>query len=948
MVYNCIVNGCTNLRGKGERRAFHAFPKKNDVLREAWKHAVGREDGLPNKARVCSDHFTESSYKSKNKSRWILNDDAVPSEMLDLPHHPPPKRRKTEEPLEELSRVTVETNQESDEIMQPSTSSGNVERPLGLRDICSFFRDTCDLGKKKAVQPPVSVTQEEIPQEPSQPDEKVRRQLQLKEKECNRWRMRFKRLKSKLKKMKCKVCEQNSTPKTIVKIPEGRFDDKQLAVVRELMSEKKQGKQYSEGIRKFAHGLLYYSPRAYDHVAQLFTLPSTRTMRSDLSGIDCWPGLLSVCFNELARHKGDIRYSDGALSVDEMSIKKLVQYVPSLGRGFGFVDYGGLLEKGDSKDLATDALVVMVTGLRSHWKLPLAWFLVHGVCAKDQAQIINMVIYRCYEDAELIIRTTVMDGTAHNVATFNSLGCNLTPEDGCVEKIETSFPHPHPKVDGPVYAMLDPGHMAKNIRGLLKHYGQIEWVGRGWVKWKYLELLDNIQTLHDFRLGNKLTSKHINFEKNKMKVKLAVQLMSDSVARALKWAYHEKIEGFYEDDCLVTAQFLELHDRLFDILNSRAPNLPGYKGALSVGNFPKISAVFENVKLMYFDMCITQTRKLKRGVKVTRKKLLLCDRKTGPLGMLACIQTVEKLVNDMRCTCSTTCSPTTCKKVFKMLYLCMYKCQQDMLETYFSAIRQKSRFNMNPDALQVLYSFRSLIMHAGEYIKVKTGNCMNADEVVLLTVSKSVKTSIKKSSSSVTVPPQEIDWETEKIILKNQVLCSKSCIADTCKICSAAIPYIAGFYVKVFEKLTDCQECKFAMAHSDADPCPNNSLILFKNYTTKPGSGLKTPSGSLCKLLFLCEKTLRRNYNSLHITHIANYMIMEILKEVNDRDIFSQLARSHSLETQFMGADNHFMSLVRLLSRKYFELRIKKILKDEARARSDGNSIHRIRIFTNQ
>ena len=54
-----------------------------------------------------------------------------------------------------------------------------------------------------------------------------------------------------------------------------------------------------------------------------------------------------------------------------------------------------------------------------------------------------------------------------------------------------------------------------------------------------------------------------------MKVKLAAQLMSDSVARALKWAYNEKIEGFHEEDCLVTAEFLELHDKLFDILNSR-------------------------------------------------------------------------------------------------------------------------------------------------------------------------------------------------------------------------------------------------------------------------------------------------------------------------------------------------------------------------------------------
>ena len=179
------------------------------------------------------------------------------------------------------------------------------------------------------------------------------------------------------------------------------------------------------------------------------------------------------------------------------------------------------------------------------------------------------------------------------------------------------------------------------------------------------------------------------------------------------------------------------------------------------------------------------------------------------------------------------------------------------------------------------------------------------------------------------------------------MLCSRACIADSCKICSATIPYIAGYYVFIFQKLTDCQQCKLAMAHCDTDPCPNKSLILFKNYTKRPGAGLKTPSGSLCNLLFLCEKTLRKNYNSLHITNIANYLIIQILKQVGTQEIFAQLGNLHASETR-MGADNHYMSLIRLISKKYFELRIKKILKDEALARTDGNSIHRLRIFSNQ
>ena len=81
-------------------------------------------------------------------------------------------------------------------------------------------------------------------------------------------------------------------------------------------------------------------------------------------------------------------------------------------------------------------------------------------------------------------------------------------------------------------------------------------------------------------MGNKLGTRHINFEKNKMNVKLAVQTVaSDSVARTLRWAYHnssvhEELKDFNDPDMLVTAEFLETHDKIFDICNSRSKHGP--------------------------------------------------------------------------------------------------------------------------------------------------------------------------------------------------------------------------------------------------------------------------------------------------------------------------------------------------------------------------------------
>ena len=94
------------------------------------------------------------------------------------------------------------------------------------------------------------------------------------------------------------------------------------------------------------------------------------------------------------------------------------------------------------------------------------------------------------------------------------------------------------------------------------------------------------------RLGNKLTGKHIHYHKNKMKVNLATQLMSDSVSRSLKLLHNEQWPGFESPDVLVTCRFIELHDQLFDILNSRSRFAYGTKAALTPSNIEQAEIVF--------------------------------------------------------------------------------------------------------------------------------------------------------------------------------------------------------------------------------------------------------------------------------------------------------------------------------------------------------------------
>ena len=76
-------------------------------------------------------------------------------------------------------------------------------------------------------------------------------------------------------------------------------------------------------------------------------------------------------------------------------------------------------------------------------------------------------------------------------------------------------------------------------------------------------------------------------------------MLSDSVARVLRWAYHQKVEGFEEEDVLVTADFLDIHDKMFDVCNSRSPFAFGLKAALKPETFHLAEALFEKLENMY-------------------------------------------------------------------------------------------------------------------------------------------------------------------------------------------------------------------------------------------------------------------------------------------------------------------------------------------------------------
>ena len=84
--------------------------------------------------------------------------------------------------------------------------------------------------------------------------------------------------------------------------------------------------------------------------------------------------------------------------------------------------------------------------------------------------------------------------------------------------------------------------MLKLARNALAELKVIFNADGGATEWKYIQMLGKIQDEEGLHLANKLTTSHLQWWKQKMKVKLAAQTLSTSVADALEYLSNAKPE----------------------------------------------------------------------------------------------------------------------------------------------------------------------------------------------------------------------------------------------------------------------------------------------------------------------------------------------------------------------------------------------------------------------
>ncbi len=340
---------------------------------------------------------------------------------------------------------------------------------------------------------------------------------------------------------------------------------------RKLLAMPKFGRRYHPHIIRFCLSVHAKSPAAYRELRDsgILVLPSERTLRDyrnffkPRAGFN--PDNIERLKNQASQYFDIQRYV--VLSFDEMKIQSKLVFDKHSNELVGFVDLGEeeLNLSSGSSDLATNALVFFVRGAASDLKYALGYFLTKDVTSYQIMALFWKAVSVLELECNLWVIAAVSDGASPN-RLFYQLHADLV-EPGCDDVINYT-----PNLFAPsrnIYFFSDAPHLLKTTRNCLFNCGSGKRTRYMWNNGRYM-LLDHVAQLYYSDLDSglhqlpKLTVDHILLKSySKMKVSLAVQVLSNTVAQALQ-------RHFPSGEAQETATLCKMMNDFFDCLNVRS------------------------------------------------------------------------------------------------------------------------------------------------------------------------------------------------------------------------------------------------------------------------------------------------------------------------------------------------------------------------------------------
>ena len=357
MVLCCVV--CKYRFVKDDGVKSHRFPP-DERERKIWLRACHLTH-VSDYDRICGKHFRQHEYKSAGSNR--LKEGVVPrfscngSDDSESRKRAPPKDRSF------------------------NTSSSSLSDDSVLSD------DSFSPVTKKVRKLPASPTKDALKQKNMELKKKIKtlnQRLRRKEHKIQTLSGMYKELSER------KLLSDNFAEELKEKFP-GMSAEIMLNHFNNC-SKKPQGYRHSDEAKKFALTLNFYSARAYDFVRKVFTLPDPRSLCVWTSSVQCEPGFFDDVFEHLGKSiEKDPLNADTTLFVDAMGIQQCQGWNKYQDKINGFTNCGEGVVLDDPDEVASDALVFLLVGMRQHWKYPTGF----ALCNKIKAEHLYCLISKC-------------------------------------------------------------------------------------------------------------------------------------------------------------------------------------------------------------------------------------------------------------------------------------------------------------------------------------------------------------------------------------------------------------------------------------------------------------------------------------------------------------------------------------------------------------------------
>lgn len=484
--------------------------------------------------------------------------------------------------------------------------------------------------------------------------------------------------------------------------------------------------------------MTFISPQTYQYIRQKFNnnLPHSATIRKwfSNSSVDGEPGIcngsIALIRNIVDEQKLNNKLLYCTVAFDEMSIRQHIQWIRSQKKFYGFINFGSAAKDAEHLPIANEVLVFMVIGINYNFSLPVAYYFTDKLNGVEK-MVLFTAISKAVTDVGVEILAKAFDGFPSNIVSCEMQGASFD-----LANLQPFVKNSHN--GSKIFVSMDPPHMLKLVRSSLAHHKIFIDRNGNEINWKFFENLVELGKEEDF-VTHKMTREHLDLNRNSMNVLYAVQTLSGSVAKAMKYfrdCNHPKFEN-----CTGTAKFADRINKIFDILNS---------DTLRVDNKYK-SPIMQSTKQSIFDFIDDSIDYLKKLTLQGGLPIIESCRKVGFKGLIVDLTNIKNIY----------CEYVETKK---LEFLPARKMNQDPVENLFGRIRTSSALgnNTNPTAQQFRAAFRRVLVD-NEIKTSKSANC--EDKLDFLFVS-SCKSSNKNSNSLPNATT--VNLEHEPIVTQNE------------------------------------------------------------------------------------------------------------------------------------------------------------------------------------